>query len=160
MKFRHRLAGFASKTFPRLKRSKILTTFFDKLLLGALFVTDHRVYKNYCAFNKALKTWANVTNVRHQFGGEEYRYQGREICHIHGNGIIDIRWGTQAEKQMLIKSKICENHFIEPETTWTTFYLDKSNLDKAIQFAVIRYKSLTLNQTFIDPSGKIDPQFL
>ena len=64
-------------------------------------------------------------------GGKEFLLNGKEIGHIHYNGVLDILFNKNI-KDELLKENLVREHRWGPNSGWTTFYLNtKSDLNKA-----------------------------
>ena len=62
---------------------------FDAILMvSALTVTPRRFIVQERLWNQILDL-AGVSETSHRYGGREAVFQGRELCHIHGNGVLD-----------------------------------------------------------------------
>jgi hypothetical protein len=82
----------------------------------------------------------NLETVYHRFGGLEFRYEGEEIAHLHGNGLLDILFPKKLSA-FLIEKGITSMHHIYPASGWTSFLI-KGNTNIESCFELIRYKLL------------------
>lgn len=69
-----------------------------------------------------LSTWHGVTICLHKYGGTQFNYNGKELGHIHGNGILDMRF-SRIVKSKLIEEKRISHHHVFPDSGWVTFYI-------------------------------------
>lgn len=153
---RYKIASFVSKKFSKYKGFIILTTVFDKVLLTFTFLFYHKTFKNIMSFKTTVNNWDNVVSKRHQFGGIQFDINGMEICHIHGNGIIDILWKNKKERDYLVEKQFCSPHHVHPKSKWTTFFLNSKNLLKDLQYARISYSQTIKNDSFLNSRNKIE----
>ena len=68
----------------------------------------------------------------HRYGGIQFNFRGREIGHVHGNGLLDLRF-TRKLKTELVEQGIARAHHVFAETGWASFDLDGDNLDMALE---------------------------
>jgi len=69
-----------------------------------------------------VSAWSGVTASPHRFGGTEFDLEGREIGHIHRNGMVDIPFNTAIRNQLIAEGKAGPHHIL-PDTGWITFYI-------------------------------------
>ena len=62
-------------------------------------------------------SWEGVAVAPHRFGGTEFRLGGREIGHIHTEGIADLPF-TRRVRDMLIETGRAHVHRILPNSGW------------------------------------------
>lgn len=72
------------------------------------------------AVRAAVLGWEGVTSVPHRFGGCEFRIGGREIGHLHGNGVLDLPF-PRAVKERLVAEGRGREHHTHPGTGWLSF---------------------------------------
>jgi hypothetical protein len=75
-----------------------------------------------------VSSWNGVSTSTHRFGGVEFNLAGREIGHLHHNGMADISFNKAIRDQLVAEGK-AEPHHILPGTGWITFYIH-SDADK------------------------------
>jgi hypothetical protein len=59
----------------------------------------------------------------------------------------------------LIAQHFCAPHYIEPQSKWTSFYLQRDNLGEAIRFARISYHRKVTGKSFLNAGGSFDNTF-
>jgi hypothetical protein len=69
-----------------------------------------------------IASWKGVTASPHRFGGVEFDLAGREVGHVHRNGMVDIPYNTAIRNQLIAEGK-AEPHHILGDTGWITFYI-------------------------------------
>ena len=82
------------------------------LVHGGLFKIDREVGK-----------WVGVTSGSHRFGGTEYKIGGREIGHIHGDGLVDIPFPMPIRNEV-IGAGLARPHHIYPKSEWVSIFLE------------------------------------
>ena len=67
-------------------------------------------------------TWRGTSTSLHKYGGTQFNYGQKEIGHIHGNGLLDIRF-SRAVKAALIKQSKIDDHHVFKNSGWISFYV-------------------------------------
>jgi hypothetical protein len=107
----------------------------------------------------ALKTWMSglpeVSSGPHRFGGTEFKVEGLEFMHFHGDTYMDIHLSKEDQTRMLNERK-AEHHQFAPEAGWVTVKIccekDLQNPREVIQLAYSRAKRI--KETHIARRGK------
>jgi hypothetical protein len=61
-----------------------------------------------------------VSEQTHRFGGIEFRYQSKELGHIHGEKLADLPFPKKIRDE-LIQSGLAQPHHIYPNSGWISF---------------------------------------
>jgi len=69
-----------------------------------------------------VESWPGVESAPHRFGGVEYRFGGREIGHVHGDGLADLPFPMRIRDE-LVASGQAEPHHILPDSGWVSRWL-------------------------------------
>jgi hypothetical protein len=85
-----------------------------------------------------LSAWPDVNIGLHKFGGTQFNIKGKEIAHIHGIGLLDIRFDRAVKKETLMDDRT-ENHHAFPQSGWVSFYLRTKN-DREYAVKLLRKK--------------------
>lgn len=92
---------------------------FDGLLmLFALLITPRRFIVQERLWNQILDL-PGVSETSHRFGGREAVLQGRELCHIHGNGVLDFILPNGIHVPEALAFHIHPHH-VYPDSRWRT----------------------------------------
>ena len=86
----------------------------------------------------------------HRFGGLEFRYQGKEIAHMHSNGLLDILF-PRILSSLLIEKGVTGIHHVYPDSGWTSLMI-LGNTDVESCFALIQ-SNLLLHTGEIEVDG-------
>jgi len=86
----------------------------------------------------------------HHFGGLEFRYQGKEIAHMHSNGLLDILFPRNLSS-FLIEKGVTGIHHVYPDSGWTSLLI-QGTTNVELCFALIQSK-LLLHTGEIDMDG-------
>jgi Family of unknown function (DUF5519) len=73
-----------------------------------------------------VSKWEGVTASPHRFGGTEFRYERREIGHVHGDYQADIAFPLDVRNR-LVEEKKADPHHIIPKSGWITFRFRKQD---------------------------------
>lgn len=94
--------------------------------------------------------WAGVERRLHRFGGVEFRVNGHEIGHLHGEGfpaMADLPFPVKMRKE-LVESGKASLHHVLPETGWVSYRIrDEEDVDGAIELFRLNYGRLTARKT-------------
>lgn len=69
-----------------------------------------------------IGSWNGIGQSPHRFGGVEFDLAGREVGHVHRNGMVDIPFNTAIRNQLIAEGK-AEPHHLLHDTGWITFYI-------------------------------------
>ena len=72
----------------------------------------------------------------HRLGGVEFLEAGRELGHLHGNGLLDVRVGGKSAHS-LVKEGKAELHHVLGESAWVSFWV-KSGADVAMAIELLK----------------------
>lgn len=94
--------------------------------------------------------WAGVEERTHRFGGVEFRVNGHEIGHLHGEGfpaMADLPFPVRMRKELVGAGK-ARLHHVLPETGWVSYRIrDEQDVDGAIELFRLNYERLTARET-------------
>jgi len=77
--------------------------------------------------------WPGVTSEPHRVGGREWRLGTRAIGHVHGDGLVDIRFPKHLRDE-LVAARQVEVHDVQPDSGWITL---KVRNDEDLKWAVV-----------------------
>ena len=69
-----------------------------------------------------LLSWLGVTVQPHRFGGLEFRLNGHELGHLHGNRQADLPFSVKTREELVAAGKASLHHVL-PETGWVSYYI-------------------------------------
>jgi luciferase-like monooxygenase len=64
--------------------------------------------------------WPGVEERPHRFGGKEYRVNGHEIGHLHGDRLADLPFPVKVREELVASGKAREHHVL-PQTGWVSY---------------------------------------
>ena len=56
----------------------------------------------------------------HRFGGIEFRVNGHEIGHLHGDGLADLPFPVRMREELVAAGEAREHHVL-PQTGWVSY---------------------------------------
>jgi hypothetical protein len=87
-----------------------------------------------------VTTWNNITTAPHRFGGIEFRFNKRELGHLHGNSLLDIPFPMNVRNE-LVRSGRVQQHHVLPESGWISFYLrSDEDVSEAVELLRMSYE--------------------
>ena len=64
--------------------------------------------------------WPGVEERAHRFGGVEFRVNGHEIGHLHGDRMADLPFPVRMRKE-LVEAGEAQVHHVLPQTGWVSY---------------------------------------
>jgi len=107
-----------------LKSVPLLPQVFEAFLIMWSFIFKPEVLDCIDTIHDEVLSWDGIKECRHKYGGMQFDCYGKEIGHIHGNGILDILFSKKIKEQLLAEGKI-KDHHIFANTGWISFYITK-----------------------------------
>jgi hypothetical protein len=75
----------------------------------------------------------------HRFGGIEFRYQSKELGHMHGDKLADLPFPKKIRDE-LVKAQIVKAHHVFPESGWVSFYInDEKDIPQVLELFQMQY---------------------
>jgi hypothetical protein len=74
------------------------------------------------AIVREVSSWPGVTTCRHRFGGTEFRYDHRELGHLHGSRLADLPFPLLV-RDALVEQGRAEPHHVHPESGWISYFI-------------------------------------
>jgi hypothetical protein len=116
------LFNFTVKNFGFLKFVPLAPLVFDAWLKLWTLITNAEVLDAMEAIEADVLTWAGASVGLHKYGGVQFNYNGRELGHIHGNGLLDMRFSRSVKNELLTENRITHHH-IFINSGWISFYI-------------------------------------
>ena len=64
--------------------------------------------------------WTGVEERVHRFGGREFRVNGHEVGHLHGDRLADLPFPVKVREELVEAGK-ARRHHVLPETGWVSY---------------------------------------
>ena len=69
----------------------------------------------------------------HRLGGSAYRVDGREIAHLHGNGLLDVHLSRTTAGEFIATRHAAPHHVLGASSGWVSFWIEsKDDLPSAL----------------------------
>lgn len=66
--------------------------------------------------------WPGVEERGHRFGGREFRVNGHEIGHLHGDRLADLPFPVKMREELVASGK-ARVHHVMPQTGWVSYQI-------------------------------------
>jgi hypothetical protein len=74
----------------------------------------------------------------HRYGGIGFFFRGKEMSHIHGNGLLDCFVGRKKRDLLLRESDGITAHHVFPQSGWISFFVRKpEDVEQALELIQI-----------------------
>jgi predicted DNA-binding protein (MmcQ/YjbR family) len=127
---------FVVKYLGFLKNVPLLPQVFEAFLILWSFIFKPEVLDCIDTIRDEVLSWSDTTECRHKDGGMQFDCCGKEIGHVHGNGILDILFSKKMKEQLLAEGKIRDHHLFAG-TGWISFYITQKE-DAAYAMKLLR----------------------
>ena len=92
---------------------------------------------------KELLSWPGVTIHDHRFGGIEFRVNGREMGHMHGDRLADLPFPKDVGKKLIVEGKALPHHVL-PQSGWISYYIKGiEDIPGTIELFQMQYERMT-----------------
>lgn len=116
------LFHFVVKYLGFLKIIPLLPHVFDSMLKLWCLITRSYLLDWLDEIETEVLSWEGVSTSSHKYGGLQFNYKGKEIGHLHSNGLLDILYSREVKKSLLEKGRIEPHHLFE-KSGWISFYI-------------------------------------
>ena len=87
--------------------------------------------------------WPGVEKRKHRFGGVEFRVNGHEIGHLHGDRMADLPFPVRMREELVAAGEAQEHHVL-PRTGWVSYrFRGDGDIDGALGLFRKNYERLT-----------------
>jgi hypothetical protein len=115
---------FTVKYLSWLARVPGLPLLFDALLLAFTCIAHRSRIEAMESLEVEALRLLRIRLKVHRFGGIEFiEPKGRELGHLHGNGLLDVLVG-RGKGELLIAMKKVRPHHVFPKSSWISFQLE------------------------------------
>ncbi|HWB60309.1 MAG TPA: luciferase family protein [Chthoniobacteraceae bacterium] len=113
---------FVTRHLHWLSRVPGFPLLFDAMLLAWTAVMRRPCLAAMEAVEAGALAMPGVRVGVHRYGGTEFILAGRELGHMHGNGLLDVRVGA-IEARRLVREGRAEPHHLFGESAWVSFWM-------------------------------------
>jgi hypothetical protein len=93
------------------------------------------------ALRRELLSWDGVTEHVHRFGGVEFRYQNKELGHLHGEKHADFLFPKSIRNE-LVAFGVAEPHPVVPDSGVSFWIKGEQDLPRLIKLFRMQYDRL------------------
>ena len=87
--------------------------------------------------------WPGTESRPHRFGGTEFRVNGHEIGHLHGDRLADLPFPRKVREELVSEGK-AQAHHVLPRTGWVSYRIrGEGDVDGALELFRRNYGRLT-----------------
>ncbi len=87
--------------------------------------------------------WPGVEVRAHRFSGVEFRVNGHEIGHLHGDRLADLPFPRRVREE-LVEAGAAEVHHVMPQTGWVSYRIGRrEDVEGALALFRRNYERLT-----------------
>jgi hypothetical protein len=115
--------AFVVRNFRWLARVPGAPQIFDSALLLSTALFSPRRLRAISAVETKAQRLADVKLGVHRYGGIGFFLHGKEMGHIHGNGLLDCRVGRTNRDRLLQTSAGVTAHHVFPQSGWISFFV-------------------------------------
>ncbi len=92
---------------------------------------------------ETVSGWPGVEVKPHRFNGVEFRVNGHEIGHLHGERLADLPFPVRMRKELVAEGKARVHHVL-PQTGWVSYPIrGEEDVEGAIELFGLNYERLT-----------------
>ena len=92
---------------------------------------------------REVSGWPGVEEKPHRFSGVEFRVNGHEIGHLHGNGLADLPFPVRVRRELVAAGK-AQLHHVLPQTGWVSYQIRRpEDVAGALELFRLNYERLT-----------------
>ncbi len=94
-------------------------------------------------FRDEVLSWPGVEARPHRFGGIEFRVQGHEIGHLHGDRLADLPFPRRIREELVAEGRARPHHVL-PQTGWVSYRIrGEADVEGALDLFRRNYERLT-----------------
>ena|ERR1700761_3440177 len=128
-----------------LKFVPLLPHFVDAWMRLWAFVSTPAVPKCVDEIEAEVLSWAGTYKSLHKYGGLQLNCKGRELGHIHSNGLMDMLLSRKIKDELLKGGRITDHHSFK-NSGWISFYI-RGRRDAEYARDLLKMAWLKINQT-------------
>jgi hypothetical protein len=122
-----------------LKFVPALALLFDALLKLCTLIVNPNLLDWIDDIESEVSTWPGITITTHKYGGMQINYKGKELGHIHSNGLFDMLLSRKLKKQLMCENHHVQNHHSFKNSGWISFYIKHTD-DKYVVLKLLKRK--------------------
>lgn len=96
---------------------------FDGWLKICTLITKPQMLDWIDAIEAEALTWQGISVSTHKYGGLQLNCQGKEVGHIHSNGLLDMLLSRNIKAKLIDEGNGVQEHHSFKNTGWISFYM-------------------------------------
>ncbi len=120
------LFHFVVKYLGFLKIIPLLPHVFDSMLKLWCLITKSYLLDWLDEIETEVLSWEGMSTCSHKYGGLQFNYKGKEIGHLHSNGLLDVLFSKKLKERLFVDGRIKPHHVFE-KSGWISFYIGNYN---------------------------------
>lgn len=146
---------FVIRYFGFLKLIPGLAILFDGWLKLWTFITHPDKLDWIDEIEAEVLTWNGTKATIHKYGGLQLNFSGKEIGHIHSNGLLDMLLSRKLKEQLMQDIRVKDHHTFK-NTGWISFFIHtKQDAAYALELLRVGYAKATNNDVVIEFLPKV-----
>lgn len=143
--FRFDAMTFMARSIPRLKKIPLLPILIDEQVKLVTFLFKPSVFYVMSQVTHEVKSWKQISTHYHHFGGLQFNVGNKEIGHLHGNGLLDLKIPKKLKTAINQLEGIEDHHFLK-KGNWISIQIQSDstpkNMIKALRLIYSHYSTL------------------
>lgn len=128
------------KSFGFFKRIPLLPILIDEQVKVFTLFFRPKVFSKMVSFTSSMKQMKDVTANYHRYGGLEFSVNGFEFGHMHGDGLIDLRFNKRLKKE-IVACGLAEPHHVMAHSAWVSYSIvAEQDIEAITQLAILAYQ--------------------
>jgi hypothetical protein len=130
--------AFVVRRLRWLARVPLFPQIFDTALLISTALFSPSRFRAVSAVEKEAQRLPDVNLGVHRYGGIGFFLRGKEMSHIHGNGLLDCFVGRTNRDLLLQERGGVTAHHVFPRSGWISFFVkDRDDVVRALELIQI-----------------------
>lgn len=126
-----------------LKPIPLMPLLWDAMMMLWIRVTNKALMNSLDRVESTVAEWEGVSIALHRYGGRQFNYLHHEIGHMHSNGVVDILFGRQTKRNLILLGQV-EDHHTFPDSGWVSITIrDDESEQRAMTLLRLRKDALT-----------------
>jgi len=120
-----------------------LALVFDNWLKIYTLITNPAMLDWIDDITHEVLTWENTSTQTHKYGGLQFNCNGKEMGHIHSNGLLDMLLSRKIKLELMDEGRIQDHHSFK-NTGWISFYMyTGADTEYALELLKLAHERIT-----------------
>jgi len=127
---------FVVRYFGWLKHLPLAAQVFDVMLKMRQMLAQPEMLDWIDELESEFLSWDGASTSIHRYGGLQFNTAGKELGHLHSNGLLDMCFSKKMKSELLVSGRVKDHHIFK-KTGWISFYI-RGVEDKAYALELLR----------------------